>query len=109
MPGNAEPAATQLAGWAAAGSIGLRLAAGRVRASSPGRNARAWPAASRPRPGGTRTRATSASLAWWSVTVAMALLIASADSGLLSFSSSSAIAFTSLSLSWLPSRANSGM
>jgi hypothetical protein len=47
-------------------------------------------------------------LAGWSMTVGMALLIASADSGLLSFSSSSAIAFTSLSLSWLPSRANSG-
>jgi hypothetical protein len=42
------------------------------------------------------------------VTIVMALRIASADSGLLMCSSSSAIAFTSLSLSWLPSRANSG-
>jgi hypothetical protein len=43
------------------------------------------------------------------MTVAMALRIASADSGLVSFSISTAIAFTSLSLRWLPSRANSGM
>jgi len=56
-----------------------------------------------------RTRATSASLAGWSMTVAMAWRIVSADSGLLACASSSAIAFTSLSLSWLPSRANSGM
>ena len=43
-----------------------------------------------------------------SVTMVMALRIASADSGLLMFSSSAAIALTSLSLGWLPSRANSG-
>jgi hypothetical protein len=55
-----------------------------------------------------RTLATSASLAVWSVTIVMALRIASADSGLLMCSSSSATAFTSLSLSWLPSRANNG-
>jgi hypothetical protein len=39
----------------------------------------------------------------------MARRIASAGSGLLSFSSSRAIAWTSASVSWLPSRANSGM
>jgi hypothetical protein len=43
------------------------------------------------------------------VTVVIARRIASADSGLLSSSSSRAMACTSASVNWLPSRAKSGM
>ena len=56
-----------------------------------------------------RTRATSESIGFSWVTVPMALRIASADSGSLSWARVSAISPTSVSVSWLPSSANSGM
>jgi hypothetical protein len=56
-----------------------------------------------------RTRATSASFTCSWVTAPMALRIAAADSGSLSLASVSAISLTSVSVSWLPSSAKSGM
>jgi Type IV secretion-system coupling protein DNA-binding domain len=56
-----------------------------------------------------RTRATSASLGFWSVTAVIACRIAPADSGSVSDSSSPAMAATSSLVSWLPSSAKRGM
>ncbi len=56
-----------------------------------------------------RTRATSESSTCSWVTAPMALRIAAADSGSLSLARVSAISLTSVSVSWLPSSANSGM
>ena len=49
----------------------------------------------------------SSTFSW--VTSPMALRIAAAESGSLSLASASAISLTSVSVSWLPSSANSGM
>ena len=56
-----------------------------------------------------RTRATSESSTCSWVTAPMALRMAAADSGSLSLARVSAISLTSVSVSWLPSSANSGM
>jgi len=55
------------------------------------------------------TRATSESSGFSWVTAPIAVWMAPADSGSLSWASASAISATSLSVSWLPSSANSGM